>query len=268
MKTDLLQTAKLKKTKNTTMFEVNDNGREHEFSGHSYVKPFFSFLESLNLDIKLKHPDALGLEHSIVINGYDFPINDDNASFMTKNAYKRDQWQRKPENRFMILECRASDNIRVHINKEIDSDKLKTRIKDAVKSLVDRDNEIAERDKRDHDNTCKVANHYLSNPEILNVIDTVNIEKGIIRLGLKKGGSIYVHAEGNRFNTVVFFSPDFNSPESVVDFCKEVPDRLKTLEATMQAILLLSPISDDLVSWSQDQHYRYFYTSTMSTDRK
>ena len=54
--------------KDTTMFEVNDKGRENEITGDRYKKPFVDFIESLGYEVE--YPDMYFSK--VKINGIDF----------------------------------------------------------------------------------------------------------------------------------------------------------------------------------------------------
>lgn len=251
MKNDIFETAKTK-VKNTTTFEINDTGRDCEYSGHGYVKPFISFLESLNLEPTQTY------EHSnnVIIAGVEFAINTDHASFMSKNAYTRDRYERKPQNRYVSLDWSGKTTVRVYINKEMDADKIKAQIKKSVQGSADRDKEIEDRKKQERDNTVAIGKHYTKGNWIRKHFRMIHIERGVLHFHMDKV-TIYLNAEGT-FNRVSVYVSDVTDPKLLRQMASDLSHEVTLIPDLTKMLLAVEPLPADLIEWSKKAYHAQF----------
>lgn len=251
--------------KHTTMFEVNDEDREHEYHGEKYISSFVEFIESLGFNVGEK--DYPGSKN-IIINGVKFNINVDNASFMARSAYDRKGHERKPQNRFISITKTYGDKciVKIPFNKEIEADKIKTKINAAIKAHHDREIEIKNRDKRDEENTIAIGAHYLSHPFLKIAIEYIHIEKGIISFSFKD--YFTVQFKENNFVNASFHAKEMKSGDDVFSFIDTIGPKMTNFETAFHELLLSKKLPDYLIEWANSQYHKYFYSATMSTDRQ
>ncbi len=247
----------------TTMYEVNDENRGYETSGHTYEKSFVSFIESLGFDIKPQFEKSPSLGY--MIQGVEFKVNTDNASYMSKNAYTRDVKPRKAQNRYIILTSGNTNVIKVHFNKELDAPKLKAKINQAITDYLEKKERIAALKKSDDENTATIAMHYLQgeNNLLKSTIRQIRIEKGVIAFYFKNIGSIEVSAD-NTLKTASFNVREMETKEAVVLMSETIHITAGIFAASLNVILNTPAISAELQEWTKDQYHRCFYIETMS----
>lgn len=261
---DPLQTAKSKKQINTTMYEVNDKGREHEYHGSGYSQSFIEFIESLGFDIVRKY------EHSdtVLINGRQYDINTDNASFMSRNAFTRDSNPRKQQNRWVGL-CRHSYTnppfVKVYINKEMDSDKIKAKINAAIAEDDQRDKDRADRKQQDYKNTLTIGHHFFDQPGVAGAIKWLHIEKGVFTFYFHTGVRVMLKSN-NEFISVDFDFGEVTDHAKVYEFVDGVAKAAASFEDVFSELVLTKVLPADLIEWAGQQYHTYFYTETMDTE--
>lgn len=252
--------------KHTVMYEVNDSGREHEYSGgYKYIDSFTGFIESLGFEIGEKEYHG---SENIIINGVKFGINTENASFMARSAYDRIGHQRKPENRYISLEIIGNKGkvvVRVRFNEEIEAEKLKNRITNAITAYHNREKEIEERKKQEEINTITIGTHYLSNPILKNAIDYIHIEKGIITFCFKKYFSVRFYE--NNLLKANFYVHDIENVVDLFAFNIGIGQIAADFNTAFLELRKMPPLSPELLEWAKTQYHRYFYSTTMSTEK-
>lgn len=261
---DPLQTANTKKIINTTMYEVNDTGREHEYSGDGYIKSFIGFIESLGFDITRKY------EHSnnVIINDREFSIVIDNASFMSRNAFTRKCTPRKPANRWVgITKGHYGDTpfLKVFINNEMDSDKLKAKIEAAISEDQKRDKEIADSKLTNYNNTIAIGNHFFANETVKGAVNFLHIEKGVMTFVFNDGFSVKLKADNEYISTSTNFGT-FDKAEDVYTFVDTISERAQKFEEAFSELILSKVLPEPLRKWTETQYHVYFYPSTMNTE--
>lgn len=268
MKPDIMDT-KPKKVVATTMYEINDSGRNGEFTaGFDYYSSFVSFIESLGFEIDYKYKDHPSL--GVVINGVQFAINTGNCSYMSKNGWTRDKFVRKPVNRFITLAWNSHDSnyvLKVFINKEMETEKLKSKINKAIEWNNNREQEIADRELNDKKNTETIGLHYLGNNTVKEALRNVLIEKGQIRFNFKDRFGLIINADST-FVSATFHPAEMKSFEDIDEFANSILTRTESFESVVKIILATEKISEELIGWSEGQYHKYFYTETMSTEDK
>lgn len=253
---DIFEQAKTK-VKNMTTFEINDTGRDCEYRGTAYVMPFISFLESLNLEPTQKY------EHSnnVTIAGVEFAINTDHASFMSKNAYTRDRYERKPQNRYVSLEWISKTVVRVYINKEMDADKIKAQIKRAVEQSAERSKVIDDRQNQDRDNTVAIGKNY-STPMLNKVIETIGIEKGVISFHLKNC-SVYFNADGSFIKFSVYID-NVDTIDKMKKKASELSYETNLIPDIVKMLGTMPKLSQELIDWAAKSYHGRFNVKTQN----
>lgn len=265
---------KTKKVRATTMFEINDSGREHEYSRRGktydgvYIKPFIEFLESLGYEITYKYGDTPGLTSNIIIDGVEFGIDAGNATYATYDIYKRKRSVRKPENRYVALERGYSRPVacRVHINKELDTENLKARINKAIKEEQDRDKAIEDRDKLTYDNTIATAMHYLKNKRIKEFTNFTYINRSVMNFNLKDGSCVSIDTQTGALIKAILKVDEIETAEAMDELVLTISNRSRKFRDIVNLIISTAPMQKGLADWTVDQHHIYFYTKTMSPE--
>ncbi len=265
MKKDIFATVD-KKPKNTVIFEINDNGKEHEFKayGGRYEKAFIGFLESLGLDPKQKY------EHSndVIIDGIEFGIETGNASYMSRNSYTREESVRKPQNRWVSLsKGYGSDTVRVHINKELDADKLKARIMKAVADAKARIKEVEDSRNKDRENLVAIGKHFSQPAPIRKYVERIHINQGTIGFQTEFA-TINIKTDGS-FQSVSIHHPVMEDQAKVAKQLSDISHEISLIPDLIKLIGFQGRISDELVAWAekerngcfnvkkQDDHYQH-----------
>ncbi len=266
---DILETKKTKKVE-TTMYEVGDRiDRKFEFSGDGYLKSFWGFVESLGYDVSEKFPDSdhrNSFQQYIIINGVEFEINVDNASYMSRNAYTREDNVRKPQNRFIALTYRSKNIVKIFFNKEYETKKLKTKIDAAIQKDHDIELEIVDRKNRDRNNTAAIAAIYMNNTSVSEAITLIKIHRGEVRFYFHDAAYSLAIKTDNSFVQVSFDPEEMKSPEEFVSFVLTVKERADKIALVVSDIINSNKMSDELVQWAAEAYERTFYCETMSAD--
>jgi len=179
---------KILKNKSIVVFEINDDNRKHEFKGDGYRQLFIDFIQSLGFDAKLKYDFG----SDVIINDEEFNIDIDNASYMSKNGWTREQYVRKPINRFVILKRishTASTIIKIHFNKEYDGDKLREKINAAIQAKIDQRQRIIDVENKDKENTTAIAENFIRKNGFKDIVSYVRIHKGQISFTIKNASA-------------------------------------------------------------------------------
>lgn len=254
MKKDLLQTAEVKK-KDIVIFEINDTGRGHEFkAGHGYVDAFIGFLESLGYEPSRKYEHSTDIE----LDGISFGIGTGNASYMSRNAYTRDEYVRKSVNRWIGLE-KGYDSIaaKVYINKEMDADKIKKQINGAIDAAKGRFKNIEDTKAQDKKNSIAIGDHYSKCRLVKRHCRGIYVEKGVLSFDLKGYSSIQIKADGSFLGLSLYMS----KVESITDIPKVagiIEKEMKVVEAIAKEITGFAKLSADLQEWTvKAYHVRY-----------
>lgn len=264
---------KPKKVRATTMFEINDEGRQNEYDRHgksvgsNYIKPFVEFLESLGFEIKSKYDDTPGLTDHIIIDGVEFGIDTTNASYKSYNIYDRKVNVRKPENRYVALERGYNRPVacRVHINKEIDAENLKARINKAIQEEKDRETAYLNREQLNKDNAVTIAVYFLKNKRIKEFTRQIGIERSKINFSFNDGSYLTIGADGKSLGTS-FYIDKIETIAQMDDLVLNVSNRARKFRDIVNLICSIPPISKDLADWTKEQHHIYFNVAKMSID--
>jgi hypothetical protein len=189
---------------------------------------------------------------------------------MAKNAYTRERYERKPQNRFITITNGSSfDNTyiaKVHFNKELDAKKLRNKINKAIDDYNERIASVAKREETDRANTISIASHYLADDDIKNAVECIHIEKGIITFRFKDYFSVKFKASGE-FMSLSFYVKEITTNDEVTSFVDSIGDKAWKFEEIFTKIFLYNKLPENLVDWAQTQYNKYFYSSTMSTER-
>jgi len=262
MKPDIMD-VKPKVKVDTTMYEVNDSGRNGEINGSHYFSSFVSFIESLGYDVETR-PHS----ENIKIKGIEFCVNTGNASFMSRNSYTRITSIRKPQNRFITLSWSSWGSnyiLKVFINKEMETAKLKQKIDKAIEWYNNRDKEIADRQLNDQKNTETIGLHYFGNATIKSSVNRLLVHQGEITFSFHDRFYLIIKADSS-FSKAEFHPNEMKSIDEVESFANSILARSEDFESVCRLILDAGKISDELIEWSKGQHHKYFYTKTMSTE--
>ncbi len=260
--------ASVKRTKKieTTMMEVNDSGRECEFHGDRYIDPFVSFIESLGYEVKLAYPGS----SNVYIDGYEFHIHSDNASFMSKNAYTRKKSERKPENRFMGLKRSFSSDgfvVKVPFNKEIETARLKSKIDAAIAARKQRDEEIEAEQATRTNNINYIGNLYASDHIIKYKLDSIYIEKGVITFHFKeKLFYLQINADGS-IKEAAFKYEGMKSRKDVSNMVDMCHDMSKIFQSIIWAILSKQALPKEIQEWSMSAYHCCFSVKEMKATK-
>lgn len=254
MKKDLLQTAEVKK-KDIVVFEINDNGREHEYkAGPGYVNAFIGFLESLGFEPNRKYEHSTDIE----LDGISFGINTGSASYMSKNVYTRDRFVRKPQNRWVGLEKGMNGIIvKVYINKEMDATKIKAQINRAIDAANERIKKVTDTQAQDKKNSIAIGDHYSNCKLVKRHCSTIYVEKGTISFHLKGYSSIKIKADGS-FDNFSIYMVDVKTIDGLANRAKTIEAEMKVIEAIAKEVTGFNKLPDDLQQWTVNQyHVRY-----------
>lgn len=241
------------------MFEVNDDKpfRKLELkAGHEYVISFIDFIKSMGFDIGLKY---IGTD-SVLINGHEFFIDINSASYMSQQAWSRERTIRKPQNRFIALRRYSHDTesiIKIHFNKEYSTDKLRTKI---TKVISDKEEWIKNQEANeisDKKNTIEIAKRYTSNPAIKELLRSIVIHNGLIDLFIIKIGCLTIDLNNN-FVHFVFHSQEAKTPEEIRELLKD----LETAKQKISQILFFansqSFLSHEIEEWAKRTHQKSY----------
>jgi len=247
---ELFEPAKKKKTRNIVVYEVNDSNTEFEFecgrlSGNNYINSCIAFIESLGFEISRKY------EHSdnVIINGVEFQLDTDSASYLSKNAWSRIVSVRKPKNRFVTITRGYKNNIaKIYINQEIDADKLRERINAGINNyhaLIEtrKQEELGRQNK-----TIAIATHFLNDPEIKKAIRVIMIDTNTIRFAFHNKFSLVISADG-KLISASFNHPGVNNVEQLKEFTEEIKISSDSFKMVSDRITSLPKLSPDLIEW-------------------
>lgn len=270
---DIAAEKQQKKKKDVVIYEVNDKGRKYEFGRHSgecYRQSFVSFIESLGFELeeKFKQPHTF---MEILIDGVEFYINADSASYMSQNAYTRDIAVRKSVNRFVLIQDYSHSkayHLKVHINKELDADKLKKKLTAAIEARKKQVSDIELRDAMREKSIMAVGYHYFKDQEFLtSEIEDLNIACNGLTFSLSNGCQVELTPFGG-FQKINFKGHTFVSLKETSEFTDNVQNMANTLYVVAQALIKIGPMEKGLMSFVMSMNYhRQFYTKTMSTQK-
>lgn len=255
MKKDIFEQAKTT-AKETVIFEINDTNREGEYkAGPEYVKAFVSFLESLGFEPTQKY------EHSdrVEINGVEFGIGTDNASYMTHQRFTRERSQRKEQNRFVQLERGyGTPSIRVFINVETDGKKLRDRINAAIaernQKTKAREDYKAEQTRK----TIEVGKHYSACLSVRKYVSTIRVDQGNIYFDIDGPGCISISAFGLFHKAEIHFPEMKTVDDLVLYLTKTSQESVIRLREVTEEVLKFPPIPRSLAEWCEGQRHIYF----------
>lgn len=249
MKKDIFEQAKTT-AKETVIFEINDTNRQHEYkAGHDYVEAFIGFLESLGFEPTRKY------EHSsnVIIDGVEFGIGTDNASYMSKQQFTRDRVVRKPQNRFVSLDKGwQSVAARVFINVETDADRLKSRIRKAIDDAKQKDQDHQDRKKETTKNAIAIGQHYCQLAFVRDFVSTISIHEGMIGFVLRGPGSVYITPDGSFKKASAHFS-EMDSLGKFRDGLQDMRNSIDLLEILTTYIIGHKKLPSDLQAWAKDE---------------
>lgn len=254
MKKDILSTATPKKQKEIVVFEINDNDREHEFkAGHKYVDEFIGFIESLGFAVSRKYEHSSSIE----IQGYEFSINTDSASYRSMNVYTRERFIRKPQNRFVALEKGYQNTVcRVHINQEVDAARIRKQINAAIQKANENEKEYEDRKKKDTENTVAVGEHYGKGKYVKAYVKMISIEKGVLHFDIGTV-SISLSADGS-FAKASTHWPQIESFDQLKTCMEQGTLYLGWATKVMEELKTMAPISAELQEWSLKAYHRRY----------
>ncbi len=168
------------KNKSMILFEVNDDGRKYEYkASDEYVDYFIEFIATLGFDIKYVHPDWQTKHGEVLID------------YMGRQAYTNKEAVRKT--RFIGLSHFSHSDVllRIHINKEIDRDKLKSKLAELVQNKKNIEQSITDSQNLTRDTGIKFITHLKSN-SLLNVtIEYIQIHKSKINVNMQFGTVVF-----------------------------------------------------------------------------
>lgn len=248
MKADIMEPAKPKQKKEIVVFEVNDKGRENEFSKRvrysrnddEYSQLFKSFLQSLGYEFK----DEKFCSY-VTINGIRYEIGTRNASYMSYNAWTRKAAIRKPENRFITFV-----GMRIHFNVEFDAGKLRKKIEEAKNRQEKQQEEVRRYDQLQIDNTLLVGRHFgKSKTDLYLHINSVYISQGEITLQLDNHiGSITLESDGT-LREIDYRPKPIKTQEDLDIFLGMTPDDMNTIEVCFKAVQRIPNLPEELSLW-------------------
>jgi len=243
---------KVKKNNRVVMFEISDNSenRKYEYNRNgsgSYKKPFGDFIESLGFQVVISdHIDR------ITINGHNFDLNLNNSSYMSKNAWNREENVRKPINRFIsIMAGHDTTLIKIHFNKEYDGDKLCEKINAAIKSIIDIEQYRIDKDNKNKINTIAIAEHFMNLGNFKDIVEYIKIHKGNIHYTIDVA-YIVVTTKGE----LVSFDTRKTEVKNEADL-SDLFYKLSTLKERTEKILYIvkqNPINENLISWAENAY--------------
>lgn len=256
----------IKKQSHTTMFEVSDKGREHEYAyrrsynGGDYPKMFVEFLESLGYEVESEtHTD------NIKIRGVRFGIDASNASYKAKNTYTREVTVRKPQNRYISISTGyKAPAIRIHINKEIDADKLKKRIEAAITERLNMEQAVLDREADRIAKTTAIAKHYLGTKTVRDALTHLYINRGTISFNFKDSNfHFYLNADG----TIGGISFSQEKIDPLAAFVDGISTRAKQFQIVVKILVRVPALTAEQQEFVNTEHHQYFYLDTMSTSK-
>lgn len=257
-----------KPKKSTTMFEMDDTNRSYESCGDRYIKPFKDFLATLGYEIVFKYPDSPILGDKILIDDIEFKIYAESASYWAEQAFTRKSGPRKAENRYVALQLPSGNAfvVKVYINKEMETQKIKAKIDAAIQASKDRDAELKRLEVEREANTVLVGNHYFADPKVRGFTKTLGIQQGKISFQFQGRFSLEIMADGS-FHQAGYRPDEMNTHDDVMKFATVIGEYTREFNQVVGKIMSTAPLSPEIVAWAQDQHHQYFYAETMSTER-
>lgn len=254
---DIMDTAAPAPRKAITILEVNDKGREHEYTRYrsyrgwpEYVKLFVSFLESLGYDVEQSYPGNT----TVTIEGLHFNIDTDHASFMSRNAWKREVIQRKPENRYIRF-C----GMRFHFNKELDTERIKTKIAEAIQKDKQQKEDNEKYKQLQIDNCNAVGQHFYKNPVLKLNVEQLNIHQGEITLYLNYNiGTIRLKSDGS-FKQAQYRPMEINSINELNIYTNNVPYHTEVIrKCVIELVNYIQKLPAHLTEWIDKTYHNYF----------
>lgn len=172
---------KIKSKPSIVVFEVNDNNRSKmEYGRHAcdkYLNDFSDFIKSLGYNIELD--TFLG---KLKIEGHEFNINTDNASYMSKNAYNREVTVRKPQNRYILIEKGYKKNLlKIQFNKEYDGNKLRQKIDEEINRLNELAKNTIDREMANLNNVTMIAKKYID-AGMKDLVNSISVSNSVINI--------------------------------------------------------------------------------------
>lgn len=172
---------KIKSKPSIIVFEVNDNNRSQmEYGKHAcdkYLNDFSDFIKSLGYDVELNA--FLG---KLKIEGHEFNVNTDNASYMSKNLYRREVTVRKPENRYILIEKGYKKNLlKIQFNKEYDGNKIRKKINEEINRLNELIKNTIDRETANLNNVTMIAKKYID-AGMKELVNSVSVSNSVINI--------------------------------------------------------------------------------------
>jgi hypothetical protein len=212
-------------------------------------------------------------EHGIFVNGAPMEIYTDNASYMSRDTYKRITSIRKSKNRFMALSHHSYRRkggyiVKVYINKEMETSKIKAKIDAAIEDYKQKELTHENNKRKRESNINTVAMHYLNDDVVLAETEQILIEKGVISFQLKnRCATIFIQADGKLID-VTIHKRELKSLEEMKQYTATVSCEASIAELVLERLMIKEPLSEELIAWITTMHHGYFYINTMSTENK
>lgn len=263
---DIMDPKPSSKKKNVVTFEINDNHRtKHEIKGKEYAKPFKLFLQSLGYTL-----GAVDDYDSVELNGVKFQVHLDNASYGSYTPYGRTYSIRKPQNRFVSLKAaylETTNIVKVFINQEMDADRIKSKIDAAIAAKKEKEQEFLRKIESDNQSLLAIGTHFLTK-NLKRHCDSFTIEKGDIMFRFSKlPFSITIAPDGSLKNVHVS-SFDLATKGEVGAYLSKTKFISDYMVALVKEITSQPTLPKELQEWAKAQHFRLFYTSTMSSEHE
>lgn len=250
----------MKNKPSIVVFEVSDNNASnHDYGRHAcdkHLNDFSDFIKSLGYDVELD--SFLG---KLKIEGHEFNINNDNASYMSKNSFTKMAVVRKPENRYIIIQKGYKQNLlKVQFNKEYDANKLRNKIDEEIARRNDLISKKAKEDAENIKNVTAIAEKYIDSG-IKDLANILNISDSLIKIYTNH--SILEFDFSSRLLKSALLQPSrFHNElgsDNIYSYLESISEEIKQISK----IIKDNSFSPELVEWSRTKTSGSYKFKTM-----
>lgn len=241
---------KIKVKPSIVVFEVNDNNRlKNEYgkqSGRVYFDDFADFIKSLGYDI-----EADSYLERIKINGHEFKIDTNNASYMSKNAYNREVTVRKPQNRYILIKKGYKKNLlKIQFNKEYDANKIKQKIDEEINRLDEHFKNTIDREAVNLNNVTMIAKKYID-AGMKDLANSISVSGGLINIYTEEGIFNFSFDNGILKMAIIHQKTYTNESDSIniITDLEKIGNKIKNISQ----IIKENPMPVELSEWSKIQ---------------
>lgn len=185
------------------------------------------------------------------IEGHEFNVNTDNASYMSKNLYRREVTVRKPENRYILIEKGYKKNLlKIQFNKEYDANKIKQKIDEEINRLNELAKNTVDREAANLNNVTMMAKKYIDSG-IKDLANSISVSGGLINIYTEEGIFNFSFDNGILKMAIIHQKTYTNESDSIniITDLEKIGNKIKNISQ----IIKENPMPVELLEWSKVQ---------------